>query len=262
MGSEAVSVYRTSDAGEHWSRVACTPIPATPANQQCGLSSGIGFGGHKDNLVFASPSTGFLTNNNNAGKPFLYVTHDDGVHWQVEPSALPNTIPAQNPRAGLFSYAEYQRPLFFNRLGILPTTVSACREHGHSRSVCRYGFYALLSHDGGRTWPMSHQFPIPYPWRSTPNRVWQAMSASTWYLVGTARLWVTTDSGLHWRAIPIRLPSGYAPVQVQFVTSSTGWIIVAEVDQSDDVARATRLLETKDGGQSWAPVRLPGSSVR
>jgi photosystem II stability/assembly factor-like uncharacterized protein len=248
-GSEAVSVYRTRDGGRHWSMVACTPTPATQPNQQCRLSSGIGFPGHKDNIVFASPSTGFLTNNNNAYQPFLSVTHDGGIHWRAERPRRPSNT------------AEYQRPLFFGRLGVLPVTGRVCharRTRGRARSVCHDAFYALLSRDGGRTWPVTRRFPHSFSWTSMTGPVWQALAPSTSYLIGAKYLWGTADGGVRWRSMPVRFPRGYAPAMMQFVTRAVGWVLLAKIDRSDGVAAATGLFWTKDGGKHWISVRVPG----
>jgi hypothetical protein len=52
-------------------------------------------GGHKDNIVFASPATGFLADKNNTARIYqsdnvaqttrLFRTADDGAHWSVVP---------------------------------------------------------------------------------------------------------------------------------------------------------------------------------
>ena len=254
-GSEAVRVYRTQDAGRHWSLVACTAFPNSLPGSGCPLRSGLGLGGHKDNIVFASPATGFLADNNNSGIPFLYVTHDGGVHWRPESPGLPRGVPAPNSKTGVYPYAEFQQPLFFGRFGILPTTVRVCRRaHSPTGYVCTHGLYALLSRDGGRTWPLTRRFPLA---PASPYRLaWQVMTATTWRaLVGT-RLWSTHDAGVHWTAIQTTLPRGYTPLAVQFVTPITGWAIVARIFQPDNLAQTTRLLRTDDGGVHWSVVPL------
>lgn len=111
--------------------------------------------------MFASPAHGFLANNTNAGIPCLYVTHDGGVHWHTEFAGLPHGVPLPNAKTGVYPDAEFQQPLFFGSFGILPTTISVChRAHSPNGYVCTSGLYALLSRDGGRTWPLTRRFPF------------------------------------------------------------------------------------------------------
>jgi photosystem II stability/assembly factor-like uncharacterized protein len=254
MGSEAVSIYRTRDAGSHWSRIACAGFSNPAPRHGCVLRSGISFGGAKTGIVFSSQSTGFLVDNNNTGIPFLYVTHDGGAHWRTESPGLPRGVPGSNPGKRGYTYMELQQPLFFGALGILPATATVCRPRhagGNAGEICTYGRYVLLSRDGGRTWPMSRRFPFVTGQQSL---VWQVTNATTWHAIVGPRLWSTHDSGLHWTAIHTRIPQNYLAEQMQFVTDSVGWVIVARFDRPDGIPRSTQLLLTEDGGTHWTAV--------
>jgi photosystem II stability/assembly factor-like uncharacterized protein len=82
------------------------------------------------------------------------------------------------------------------------------------------------------------------------------MTATTWRALTGIRLWTTHDAGMHWTAIQTTLPCGYTPLAVQFATPLTGWVIAARIYQPDNVAQATRLLRTDDGGVHWRVVSL------
>src|SRR5919201_4503954 len=124
-------------------------------------------------------------------------THDGGVHWRPEAPGLPRGVPSPNSKTDVYPYAEFQQPLFFGRFGIVPTTVRVCRRaHSPTGYVCTHGLYALLSRDGGRTWPLTRRFPFapasPY------HLAWQVMTATTWRALLGTRLWTTHDAGGHW----------------------------------------------------------------
>lgn len=258
MGSEQVSVYRTQDAGDHWLRVACTPIPAA-GGAGCHARSGIDFGGHKQNIVFADSTDGFLADNNFSGIPYLYITNDGGYHWIVRRPGLPRGVPGLNPKTGEAPYAEYQQAIFLGRLGILPATVNQCRQvksaHGGTQSRCSYSLYALLSHDGGRSWPITRRIPRPASEQLPP--VWQVMDGTTWWSVADGKMWRTLDAGAHWTAVRSTTPAGFDLLAIQFVDGSSGWAIGAREKRLQGVIYATRLLRTLDAGAHWLSVSLP-----
>jgi photosystem II stability/assembly factor-like uncharacterized protein len=262
MGSEAVSVYRTRDAGDHWLRVACTVVPA-PGGPACHTRSGIDFGGHKQDIVFADLVDGFLVNNNASGIPFLYVTHDGGYHWAVRRPGLPHgvtqRVPGPNPRAGTAPYAEYQQAVFVGRLGILPTTVTECRQvkaaQGATQSRCIYRLYALLSQDGGRSWPVTRH--IPRPADQQLPAVWQVMNGATWWAATHGTVWRTVDSGAHWSSVRSKRPAGLDLLAMQFVGRRAGWAIAARENRQQGMIYATGLLHTPDAGANWSSVSLP-----
>ena len=258
MGSEAISIYRTRDAGRHWTQIACAGFSNLPPAHGCGLHSGISFGGDKAGIVFSSPSTGFLVDNINSGIPFLYVSRDGGAHWHGASPGLPRGVPGNNPATRTYAYMELQQPLFFGRTGILPATATVCHPrqgHGNSNQTCTYRQYVLQSRDGGRTWPLSSRFPFLAMQESL---VWQVMNATTWHAIVSTRLWSTHDSGLHWTAIHTPLPRNYAVEQMRFVTGSVGYVIAAKIDRPDGIAQSTRLLRTADGGAHWIDISPSG----
>lgn len=257
MGSEQISVYRTWNGGDRWVMLACTPLPVT-GSTGCHFRSGIDFGGHKGNLVFANPLKGFFADNN-SGVPYLYVTGDGGHHWRIERPGLPRGALVLNSRTNSSRYAEYQQPVFLGSVGILPTTIKDCRPaarpRGGSYTVCSSRFYAMLSADGGRTWPVTHR--IPWTGQAVAT-VWQVLNDRTWWSVTGTKLWSTIDGGLHWRSTPLPVPRGFSLVGIQFLRSDEGWAIAARINQKAGVVYSTLLLHTADGGAHWSKAATPG----
>jgi len=257
MGSEAVRLDRSRDAGNHWVEAACAAFDNAPPGYRCPLRSGLTLGGYKDSIAFTSPSDGVLTVEHNDGIPSLSITHDGGVHWSAVMPGFPRGVPAQDVKTGVFPEEQVQPPWFHGSVGVLPARVSVCRRiQGPDGAAyhCTDQSYVLLSHDGGRTWPLSRRLPFtPDPQRSI---IWQFIATGTWRATVGATLWSTWDAGAHWSATPSTVPHRYVLVTVQFVTRDTGWAIGAQVDQSDHIAQETRLLRTDDGGRHWAVVSL------
>lgn len=258
MGSEAVRLDRSRDAGDHWAEAACVAFDSAPPSYRCPLRSGLTLGGYKNSIAFTSPSEGVLTVEDNSGVPSLSVTHDGGVHWSTVMPGFPRGAPAQDVKAGVFLEEQLQPPWFHGSVGVLPARVSVCRRiQGHDAYTyhCTDRSYVLLSRDGGRTWPLSRRLPFtPDPQRPI---IWQFIATGTWRATVGATLWSTRDTGAHWSTTPTTVPAGFVLVTVQFVTRDAGWAVGAQVDQPDHIAQETRLLRTDDGGRHWSVVPLP-----
>jgi hypothetical protein len=161
--------------------------------------------------------------------------------------------------SGAFPYAEYQQAIFAGHLGILPTTVTVCRQvktaHGGTQSRCTYRLYALLSHDGGRSWPITRRIPRPAGDQLPP--VWQVMNAAIWWSVTGGTVWRTVDSGAHWTAVRSQQPAGFDLLAIQFVDGRSGWAIAARENRQQGVIYSTLLLRTLDWGGHWSGPSLP-----
>ena len=179
MGSEAVRLDRTRDAGDHWAEAACVAFDSALPGYRCPLRSGITLGGYKDSITFTSPSDGIMTVEDNSGVPFLSVTHDGGVHWSTVTPGFPRGAPAQDVKAGVFPEEQVQPPWFHGSVGVLPARVSVCRytQGNGSAYRCTDQSYVLLSRDDGRTWPLSRRLPFtPDPQHPI---IWQFITADT-----------------------------------------------------------------------------------
>jgi photosystem II stability/assembly factor-like uncharacterized protein len=260
-GSEPVSVYRTRDAGTHWTKVAGAAFGSDTGPGSCGLRSGISVGGHKDDIVFADTTTGFVANNNGLGVPFLLATHDGGTHWQMEKVPLPRGVPAPNPKTSVFPYVTLHQARFFGKTGVLPVTGTICRGqrvNGHTNYECTDRFYALISRDGGRTWPVTRLFPAMSR-KGLASLTWQIASEREWHATAGTNLWSTKDGGGHWTVVQMRVPHGFQILHLDFVARTHGWAIAGKPDVADGVAKATELVHTDDAGRTWSAISLPGA---
>lgn len=229
-GSAAV-LFHTSDGGHHWSqllRVSPENISTSPWNSGSRLS-------------FLTATEGWMTGD------ALLQTLDGGKTWHPQP--LP---PPPGATSGFFLL---DPPRFFSaRDGILPASSGGVHP----------GFFAFVTHDGGRTWqsqpfvainynevarrmapPGSGSFALPL---RTPSPSFTDMQFG-W--VGYPRLeeFTTRDGGKHWQRLDLSmLPKGVG--QLEFANKDVGWALVVST------ALTSQLYRTTDGGKTWTPLAL------
>ncbi len=219
LGSQAVDVYRSTDAGETWTRVA-----------RAGLgdeSNGLPFGGDKGGVTFLNATTGWITGiTNGLDSIYLFVTHDGGSAWRQQQLPVP-------PQAGPHWEAFTKPPTFFTaRDGILPVSYSIFNNSRVNGEIIVF----YMTHDGGATW----KYTTP------PSACCSSSFADInhgWVTDGHL-LYITSDGGRNWTEI--RPGPLFADVrQLDFVSPDVGWAV-----------RETSpfLLKTVDGGYTWAPM--------
>jgi photosystem II stability/assembly factor-like uncharacterized protein len=222
-GSMEADIYRSTDAGATWTKVAST----TADNE----SSGLPFGGDKGDVTFLNATTGWVTGT--VGVPdvlYLYVTHDGGYTWQQQQLSLP---------PGLTSrwFAVTTSPQFFTANdGVLPVFYGS-EDPATGAAVGAVAVF-YITHDGGTTWTSTTPLSV--------SDVWTPLSSFTdvnhgWIADGDV-LYVTTDGGSHWTAIP-PTPLFANVKQIDFISPQVGWALTP-----------ASLLKTEDGGLTWAPV--------
>ncbi|MGH2425550.1 MAG: WD40/YVTN/BNR-like repeat-containing protein [bacterium] len=249
-GSEGVDIYRSTDGGEIWGKVA-SAMPGSP-------DSGLPFGGNKSSITFLNPTTGWITGV--VVTPdwvYLYVTRDGGRTWRRQNLPLPSQpqqdqpLPPQviphwdawpwppkffTPRDGIMR-VDYHHFLFDNATG-------------DTRDGQLSVFY--ITHDSGTTWtyttPVSIRHPEP---RRQPSSF--ADMNHGWVKEGGV-LHMTSDGGRRWTTI--RPGPLFADViQLNFVSPKVGWAVRNTDPYSGGSKQISPfLLKTVDGGRTWSPV--------
>lgn len=212
-GSESVAIFRTSDGGMSWTKVADT----TRAN------SDLPNGGLKSGISFKDAQNGWATGRDASSAPWLYVTHDGGASWKKQ--ALPGATDATA------SYLTTP-PVFFGNKGVLPVSISL--PNGTETAI-------YTTSDGGETWtaPQAHN---PFSIDSTDD-IYVADQTHAWAISSKDKqLYIT--SSINWQTWqPLANTSSYKFVQLSFVDASNGWAIGG--------ANGNALLHTLDGGRNW-----------
>lgn len=211
--ANALALFRTTDGGAHWTKIAAH------------LS-------FSDLLGFHSITVGFAAVIHGGGAPAvpgaLYVTHDGGHVWHIEPLPIPSGFRT--------SAVILHRPVFSGRQdGVLPETMF------FTRAAKSAALEVYITHNGGKSWRATS----PLRTRTPDETVDFISSQRGWTVVGTT-LYATTDSGQHWTTVLSSVR--WAPGQrLDFVTSRVGFALASPL-----TPRAlTGLLKTTDGGYTW-----------
>lgn len=240
MSSRPGELYRTSDGGEHWSKVAGSSGFGPTAE------NGLPFSGP---FSFRDASSGWLSGQLGAGfapdHP-LYMTGDGGRTWRPQDIPLPADRTSGKLDAG--------PPRFFpagGQDGVLPVVFVL-----ESYKTSDYATLFYTTGDGGRTWQVRSSLPGTGPASYLTASNWWAWREETDAagLAAPARgqLYRTTDGGKNWATLAPTgdlaraLEKGEKVRQLDFVTEKTGWLLLETAD-----GRGTELLMTTDGGASW-----------
>lgn len=243
-GSEAVSIYHTLDAGDHWVKVAHGGF-----NDE---AQGIGFGGDKTGIGFVDDSTGWLGVYGPAGAPFLYTTSNGGQHWQLQ--ELPPL-----PDLTLSGNGTLAQPVFFGgQAGVLPLEVTLVPSHTGPLSVPPEGFptvlYVYRFANGG--WNNPTRLPVVSRNVNDPL-VSQFLDMSDWWVASQGNLWVTVDAGRSWQRLRPVLPRGLTLNTLDYVSPADGWAIATTHYSPGTFTDTAPLLRTTDGGDHWTELVLP-----
>lgn len=226
MGQDPVWLYRTTDAGLHWSLIAATPQSGTGSN-------GLPVECDKAGLAFATAQVGWLTSYCIGESPdVLLVTRDGGARWA--PQALP--VPAS---AFCHSPCEvYNPPQFFGRTGFVVI--------GDGPGAP----YFLASRDLGQTWKPE---PLPpgagvYP-RITFFSPLDGVLVSAGPQGAIGGIFDTTaDGGTTWTAVRQGGSFTANGTEFDFVSPQAGF---AWVPGGDAPAGPPAIGETTDSGRTW-----------
>jgi len=211
-GSESVDIFRTTDGGDVWKKVASTDGP-----------SGLSREGIKSGISFKDAQNGWATASTASSTPWLYVTHNGGSNWQRQalPGVKPNSSYLTTP------------PVFFGTQGILPVSVSL--QNGTGTAI-------YTTTNGGKTWN-APQALAPFDLMSTDS-IYVADTAHAWAINRNGQLSATTSANWQQWHLLAGNAAQYKLTQMSFVNASDGWAI-------GTVNGTKTLVDTTDGGHTW-----------
>lgn len=204
-GSEAESLWASTDGGATWHFVSRTGFASTKPGQ-------LPFGCDKDGYAFSTPAAGWATGFCAGGRPFLYRTRDGGHTWHQ--ASLPglrscqcNVAPPQfsGARVGVIAVTGSVARMYWTRDGGATWRGSARPVNGVVYDVAVAGFGSawfvtkssvIRTLDAGAVW---RRAPLPF---DAGTYGLDAVSATTAFAFGASVL-ETTDGGAHWRGLPV-----------------------------------------------------------
>jgi photosystem II stability/assembly factor-like uncharacterized protein len=220
--AEAVNVFRTTDGGKSWTKVADALFAdATPPGH-------LPYGGQKSGIHFLDASTGWVTGTVLVpGLSWLYITHDGGLSWHQQTLLKPPGIPT--------AQFTINSPTFFSTTdGILPVIFS------DFTTDSRIATDIYVTHDGGQTWQSTALLP------GGPG-VFDFVDMQHGWASDGSVLYMTSDGGNHWiKLSPNEIFKNIS--LLDFVSSTIGWAI------SSTNSMPSSLLKTTDGGRTWTAV--------
>lgn len=217
-GSQAVDIYRSTDRGATWEQLY-------HINPQDSSGSSLPFGGDKTGMAFRDLNNGWITGVEPLdGFVYLYATQDGGATWQEQAVDLPPALSASQ----IFLQ---QIQFFSDDQGVIPTQAVIVQNNNPQNYLG-----AMVSPDGGQSWKINTLL--------ASTGVFDAASASDFYVWNGASLSTSHDGGKTWKqTIPSEVP-GPSPYMVQFLDPTHGWLV-------DDNGAEVQLYQTKDGGKTW-----------
>jgi len=236
MNKEAVAIYQTSDGGATWVRKFHND-PTIP-----GAGTSLPLGGHKNGMTFRDGTHGWIGEDTPEASVYLYKTADSGATWARQPVALPAGY--GSPLA-----VSTTAPTFFGANdAVLPVwiTIDSGRD-----------LFIYTSHNGGATWARSSAFVHQ---GNNPDFI-SINNGFTWDPTGLFHF--TNNAGTSWSNITPNVNFGDSIRDMDFVSTTTGWVLDADLNGN------SALYRTTDGGATWTllfgslpvPQLLPDLSI-
>ncbi len=217
-GSQAVDVYRSTDAGATWEQV----YHVDPQNSAV---NSLPFGGDKTGMAFRDLNDGWITGVEPVdGFVYLYSTDDGGVNWQLQPVDVPPVL----DQAQIFLE---QVQFFTAALGAIPMQVTVVQNNNPQNHLG-----VMVTNDGGKTWKFGTLLPT--------TGIFYATNMADFFVWDGASLYSSRDSGKTWNQVAPSLPPGSSPYMIEFLDPTHGWLV-------DNNGALVQLFQTRDGGKTW-----------
>lgn len=238
MGHLVYTLWRTTDGGAHWTRVAFDVERRRSSGAFPGCNC---LGGTSTGITFRNNGRGWVTGEPFAtAPPWIYATRDAGRAW------TPQHLPRFGGRVARVTHA----PVFVGgAVGYLPVELSL---PGLPSIIV--GTY--VTRNGGRTWRPTASASAREPMsKQVGGFSYTFIAGGQGWIAARGYLWHTANGGRGWQRLPAAgLPRAVA--QIQFLNRSQGFAVSTSVTLR--VPRAY-LFRTSDGGRSWQ--RVPTFSV-
>ena len=219
-GSNAVAIYQTTDGGKTWNQTYIND----PNNANAGDS--LPLGGLKYFLTPLTMQTAWIGGIVYApGTVYLFRTEDAGHTWGQVSLLLPKG--AENAE------------LTIEQVSMVTATDAYLTMRTTSDDIY---LAVYVSNDGGRTWSLT---PTLIPEAGSAD----FLSATEAVVYNGEQFYVTRDAARTWSIIPPDVLFGDSFAGMDFVNTSTGWVITL-----DSTNNHRSLYRTSDGGATWFPV--------
>ncbi len=229
MQKQAVALYKTNDGGATWIKTYDnTPTLPTPGTS-------LPFGGHKNGMTFRDSLNGWVGGDTPTnGFVYLYRTTDAGKNWSQQALTLP---------AGYESaFITATSPAFFGIYnGALPVWMG--RTEGRD-------LFTYTTTNGGISWNRSAGYARGADFVDFVS----AKNGFAWDRSGVFQ--VTSNAGATWTQITPNINFGDDFRAMDFVSTTTGWVIQKHTDGY------TSFYKTTDGAATWTllSTNRPGGS--
>jgi photosystem II stability/assembly factor-like uncharacterized protein len=223
-GSQAVDVFRTSDAGQRWVAVTEVTSDQEDNTNPSGVPGPLPYAGIKNTISFRSPDIGWVAGSVSApNDSWLFNSRDGGSTWIKQDLALPSG--AQG------SLLSIDAPFFFSaQEGVLPVFLYQVGEL----------FTLYTTRDGGATWNVTTPVPI--------DGALDCVSFKSCRIWNGNTIAITEDSGQSWQQVKTNVNLQQTLTQIDFTSPQVGFALsIANNGQST-------LYWTSDGGRNWSPL--------